>query len=135
MIATPNQGEYRRWFGGSEETTNTEVADRARQRGIYLLVKGRIDYLSDGRRVVANDHHHPAMTVGGMGDVLDGLLGGLLCQGLPPWEAGRLSLYWLGEAGRHTERRLGFGLLASDVIEELPRAATDARNATGRDQA
>ena len=126
VFATPNLGEYRRWFEGSAEPTAAEVADRARSRGLHLLVKGSTDWLSDGPRTVRNRHHHPAMTVGGMGDVLDGVLGGLLAQGIEPWVAGRLAIYWVGEAGGRAQRRRGFGLLASDVIEEIPAAAVEA---------
>ncbi len=61
-----------------------------------------------------------------MGDVLDGVLGGLLAQGIEPWVAGRLAIYWVGEAGGRAQRRRGFGLLASDVIEEIPAAAVEA---------
>ncbi|EQD53290.1 sugar kinase, partial [mine drainage metagenome] len=126
VLATPNLGEYRRWFQGTAEPTADEVSDRARLRGLTLLVKGATDWLSDGPRTVRNDHHHRAMTVGGMGDVLDGVLGGLLSQGIEPWVAGRLALYWVGEAGARAERHKGFGLLASDVIEEIPRSAIEA---------
>ncbi len=135
VFATPNLGEYRRWFGGSREPTAPEVADLARARGLHLLVKGPTDWLSDGLRTVRNDHHHRAMTVGGMGDVLDGVLGGLLAQGTEPWVAGRLAPYWTGEAGERAARLRGFGLLASDVIEEIPRSAVEALGGSVGDQA
>ncbi|MHB1434747.1 MAG: NAD(P)H-hydrate dehydratase [Thermoplasmata archaeon] len=135
VFATPNLGEYRRWLQGSAEPTDGEVADRARMRGLHLLLKGSTDWLSDGPRTVRNDHHHRAMTVGGMGDVLDGVLGGLLAQGIEPWVAGRLAMYWVGEAGRRAARLRGFGLLASDVIEEIPRSAVEALGGAPDDQA
>jgi len=135
VFATPNLGEYRRWFEGTREPTAEEVAARARARGLYLLVKGSTDWLSDGPRTVRNEHHSSAMTVGGMGDVLDGVLGGLLAQGIEPWVAGRLALYWVGEAGERVHRVRGWGLMASDVIEAIPLAAVEALAGKGPAQA
>jgi ADP-dependent NAD(P)H-hydrate dehydratase / NAD(P)H-hydrate epimerase len=126
LIATPNAGEFERVFQG---TSTGLVSDReenvrriAAERRITLLVKGEPDLGSDGESFFENLHHHPAMTVGGVGDVLGGVVGSLLAQGLKPLHAARLATYWTGEAGQRAASRKGFGLLATDVIEELPSA-------------
>jgi len=126
LIATPNAGEFERVFGGSASATLEErsaVAERAAgARHLTLVVKGNPDIVSDGESTVANPHHHVAMTVGGVGDVLGGVLGSLLSQGVRPLHAARLATYWTGEAGLRAAAHRGFGLLATDVIEELPAA-------------
>ncbi len=125
-VATPNAGEFERVFGG---TVSAPLADRAEEvrriaaeRRLTLIVKGETDLVSDGEASFENAHHHPAMTVGGVGDVLGGVVGSLLAQGLRPLHAARLGTYWTGEAGQRAASRRGFGLIATDVIEELPMA-------------
>ena len=126
LFATPNSGEYSRVFGGTPSAPLAarlaEVERIASERRLFLLVKGEPDLGSDGEMVFENVHHHPAMTVGGVGDVLAGVLGSLSAQGLRPLVAARLATYWVGEAGLRAAARKSFGLLATDVIEELPSA-------------
>jgi NAD(P)H-hydrate epimerase len=88
-------------------------------------VKGAPDVISDGTRTTLNTHHHPAMTVGGVGDVLAGVTGALLGQGVPAPFAARLAAYWVGDAGQRAAGERGFGLVATDVVEALPEALVD----------
>ena len=125
VVATPNAGEFARVFGGradAGEGRGEEVRRLAAERQVVLLVKGEPDLGSDGESLFENAHHHPAMTVGGVGDVLAGVVGSLLAQGVRPLHAARLGSYWTGEAGLRATSRRGFGLIATDVIEELPAA-------------
>jgi len=62
------------------------------------------------------------MTVGGVGDVLGGVVASLLAQGLRPMHATRLGTYWTGDAGQRAASLRSFGLLATDVVEQLPAA-------------
>lgn len=126
IVATPNSGEFERVFGGvasgPPERKSADVARIAAERHLVLLVKGSTDLGSDGETTFENAHHHPAMTVGGVGDVLAGVLASLLAQGLSPLHAARLATFWTGDAGQRAAVRRSFGLLATDVIEELPAA-------------
>jgi NAD(P)H-hydrate epimerase len=126
IVATPNSGEFERVFhgppGGSLEERCAHAERVAQERGVTLLVKGSPDILTDGERTVGNSHHHLAMTVGGVGDVLGGVLGSLLAQGVRPLHAARLATYWTGEAGLRAAAHRGYGILATDVVEELPAA-------------
>ena len=124
LIATPNAGEFDRYFGGA---AGRDAAQRgaaawkvASERHLTLLAKGDPDLLTDGESSFENHHHHPAMTVGGVGDVLGGVLLSLLAQGVYPLHAARLATWWVGEAGSRGAARKSFGLVATDVIEELP---------------
>lgn len=124
-VATPNAGEFARLFAGGlpdRRDRGDAVRALARERRLFLLVKGDPDLLSDGETLVENHHHHPAMTVSGAGDVLAGVVASLLGQGLPPLAAARLGAYWTGEAGVLAAAHRSFGLTATDLIEELPAA-------------
>jgi len=126
VAATPNAGEYARLFdrqgGPPGSARGASVAEAARERHLLLVAKGQPDLVSDGRSVAENHHHHPAMTVGGVGDVLAGVLASVLGMGIEPYAAGRLATYWVGEAGVLAAARRSYGLVATDVIDELPTA-------------
>lgn len=126
IVATPNRGEWERILEGPAGPRGAEMADRVRSRAeelrVTLLVKGPSDVISDGRVVFENRHHDPAMTVAGAGDVLSGIIGGLLAQGVSAVGAARLGAYWAGEAGTRVAERRSFGLLATDLVEALPEA-------------
>ncbi len=124
LVATPNAGEFSRHFGpeGPAADRGAAVTRAAARRKLLLVAKGAPDLISDGESLAENHHHHPAMTVGGVGDVLAGVLATLLGSGVEPFAAGRLATYWVGEAGVLAASRKGNGLLATDVIEELPTA-------------
>ncbi len=124
-IATPNAGELDRLLGAPPPDSAARAAGvprLARERGLVVVAKGDPDVISDGETVVENHHHHPAMTVAGVGDVLAGTITALLGQGLTPLAASRLGTYWVGEAGILGAARKSFGLVATDVIDELPPA-------------
>jgi NAD(P)H-hydrate epimerase len=124
LVATPNAGEFARLFaappGASGEALRAAVVRAAATGRIVLVAKGHPDVVSDGESVVENHHHHPAMTVGGVGDVLAGVVASLLGSGVEAFATGRLAAYWVGEAGIVAASRRSFGLTATDVIEELP---------------
>src|SRR5690606_36058110 len=76
-----------------------------------------------GEKSVRNPTGNPGMSTGGTGDVLAGILGGLLAQGMPPFPAAQLGVYLHGVAGdlaaaQATPR----GMVASDIIAMMPAA-------------
>ena len=63
------------------------------------------------------------MATAGMGDILTGMITGLLAQGLTPWQAAKAGVYLHGLAGDLTAQKLGeVGLLAHDLLEFIPYA-------------
>lgn len=131
LVLTPNQGELLRILG---ERSPRPTADRTAafrgllgSRGFTLLAKGDPDCITDGHRTASNRHHDPAGMVSGAGDVLDGVLATLLGGGVAPFPAARLAAYWVGDAGLRLARRLGYGLIASDLIGELPSARLEGK--------
>ena len=130
-ILTPHPGEIARLLGTDTATVQGQrldiARDFARRYNIYVVLKGAytVIYAPDGRRWV-NPTGNPAMATAGTGDVLAGVIGALLCQGLEPLQAAQCGVYLHGLAGDRVRDRLGYhGLIASDVLEELPYAIQD----------
>src|ERR671926_1512491 len=127
-IITPHIGEYKRIFSGddignmiAEKERISNVHRLAKKYGITILLKGSIDIISDGENVALNKLHNCAMTVGGTGDVLSGLTAGFLTK-VKPFDASILGVYFNGLAGNLVYRRLGLHMVATDLIELLPKA-------------
>jgi ADP-dependent NAD(P)H-hydrate dehydratase len=124
-IITPHAGEYKRIFeediGVTEKEQISNVQRHAKEYGITIILKGRVDIVSDGERVAINKAHNCAMTVGGTGDVLSGVVAGLLAK-LKYFDASILGVYFNGVAGNLAYKRVGLHMLATDLIEDLPNA-------------
>jgi ADP-dependent NAD(P)H-hydrate dehydratase / NAD(P)H-hydrate epimerase len=126
VILTPHPGEMARLLN----LTNAEVqAHRleharafARQHGCFLVLKGANTVVAapDGRAWI-NSTGNPGMASGGMGDVLTGIISGLLAQGHTPEDACCLGVFLHGYTGDMAAEEKGeAGILARDVIERLP---------------
>lgn len=85
-----------------------------------VAVKGRIDKLYTNESVYENEAGCAAMTVGGTGDMLTGVIAALSAQGLDIVDASRLGLYTNGRAGEMAAEEYGDGALPTDMIEYLP---------------
>ena len=107
------------------EASRLELArDFARRYRAVVLLKGARTVVAapDGRYRI-NASGNPGLASGGMGDVLTGLIGGLLAQGLDPFDAASLGAYLHGAAADSIAQRLGdAGMLAGDLVKELPSA-------------
>jgi len=123
LLCTPHRGELREMGGPSAEDPvelADAVADFATEVGATLLVKGPQDVVSDGETTRRNRTGNPGMTVGGTGDVLAGVAGALAC-GHPLPRAGAIAAYANGTAGDRVVDDQGYGLLPTDLVDELPR--------------
>ncbi len=125
LIITPHLAELSRLLNidRSEIRKNREHFTRhaGRDMEAVCVLKGRDTLISDGQQTSLNPTGHPAMASGGMGDVLSGVIGGLLAQGLDRWSAACAGAYLHGLAGqicRISDR----GLLAREVAHTLPQA-------------
>jgi hydroxyethylthiazole kinase-like uncharacterized protein yjeF len=123
-IVTPHVGEFKKLTGISLsqdlDSRITTVKTWAEKLGITIFLKGYIDILSNGSTVKQNKIHNEAMTVGGTGDVLAGILGTLLAKGVEPFNAARAAAFLNGEAGNEVFKKKSYGLLATDIIDEIP---------------
>ena len=127
-VLTPHPGEMARlvrWSTAEVQANRRQVASAAaREWGAVVVLKGARTLVAapDGR-LSEDPHEVPALATGGTGDVLSGLVAGLLAQGSDPFEAAVTGVYVHGEAGRRLQARLGpAGLLASELLPELPLA-------------
>ena len=128
-ILTPHPGEMARLDSGA--TSQSVNADRlgtarrfARERGVFLVLKGARTVVArpDGLLMICPTGNS-GMATAGAGDVLTGMLVGLLAQGVPSWEAACAATYVHGAAGDLAARRLGSaGMIASDIVEQIPYA-------------
>ena len=120
-IYTPHAGEFSRLFGAAPEDLaerGRAVCEAAKASGGVVVLKGETDVISDGRRVRFNKSGCSAMTVGGTGDVLAGVCGGLLCR-MPAFDAACAAVYAEGLAGEKAASVVGDGLLASDLLQRI----------------
>lgn len=128
LVCTPHQGELREMGGPAEPDWReraTAVQRFATELGHTLLVKGAYDVISDGETTRVNRTGNPGMTVGGTGDVLAGVTGALLCR-LDPVDAAAAAAFANGTAGDRVAAEYGGGLLASDLLPELPGTLQEA---------
>ncbi len=115
-ILTPHENEIKRFNGVDGEEMADKLADRY---GITVLLKGKVDYITSGERRKWNDFGTPAMTVGGTGDTLAGVVAGLLAKGLTPFDAARLGSYLLCRAGELAFEDVGWGLMPEDISDSI----------------
>ena len=96
-----------------------------------VVLKGHQSLVADpDGRVAINSTGNPGMATGGTGDVLTGAVGAFLARGLAAWDAARLAVFLHGEAGDRAARRRGEdGMIASDLVDELPAAVAGLRRA------
>lgn len=120
LVLTPHPGEAARLL---EIDRDTIVADRiysvrtlAERTGQIVVLKGKDTLVADGTRVFRNGTGNSGLATGGTGDVLAGLIGALLAQGMDPFDAACLAVHLHGKAGDLVASRLSpAGLCAEDL--------------------
>jgi len=125
-VLTPHPGELARLMGKTADAINADRESAARKAakewGAIVVLKGAHTVVAhpDGR-TSEDPHEVPALASGGTGDVLSGIIGGLIAQGAEPYAAAVTGVYVHAAAGRRISERLGdSGLLASDLLLEIP---------------
>ena len=119
VVLTPHHNEFRR-LGGT--CCPNELAEKL---GAVVLLKGATDEISDGRRTRLNRTGTPAMTGAGTGDVLAGATAALLSKDMTPFDSACLAAYICGKAGEYAFEDKSYGLIATDVIDEIPHVLRD----------
>jgi len=123
-VLTPHAGEFKRVFGedvpGGLEERAELVRECAKRNSVTILLKGRRDVISNGVEVAVNETGSPAMTTGGTGDILSGIVATLLAWGGEPFEAAAAAAWINGKAGEAVAERLGLHVIATDLINAIP---------------
>ncbi|MBI2876514.1 MAG: NAD(P)H-hydrate dehydratase, partial [Candidatus Tectomicrobia bacterium] len=128
LILTPHPGEMSRLNGipiAAIQQDRIEVAQRfAREHGVILVLKGARTVIANPEgRVYLNPTGNPGMATGGTGDILAGMIGGLVAQGWGLLEGVLAAVYLHGLAGDLAVQRTGeICLVATDLLDSLPAA-------------
>ncbi|MBL7977176.1 MAG: NAD(P)H-hydrate dehydratase [Bacteroidetes Order II. Incertae sedis bacterium] len=134
-VLTPHWGEFKKLVGDpqlDEAARFSLVRKYAQEWNCVILLKGFPGLVAspDGR-VSINPTGNPAAASAGTGDVLAGCVAGLLAQGLPPFEAAVCGYFLAGKASdRYIKRNAMAGMIASDLLEELPRVLYEIQTST-----
>jgi NAD(P)H-hydrate epimerase len=127
-VLTPHPGEMSRLLGVPtgeiQEDRFAAIKLAASRLNHTVLLKGANTLSrSPMRPTMVNTTGNAGMAAGGTGDVLSGVIGTLLAQGVPPKIACACGIYWHGAAGDHCQRTIGdVGYTASEVADSLPAA-------------
>lgn len=125
-VLTPHAGEFRQLTGkavpGPDDIEGRVklVQQAAGDLGATLLLKGPTDVIADAERAKRNETGTPAMSHGGTGDVLTGIVAALQAKGLSAFDAARVGAFVSGKAGEAATRQESYGMLATDVVDAVP---------------
>jgi NAD(P)H-hydrate epimerase len=126
VVVTPHPGEMARLVGESSSWIQQHRAEIARSFAkdwnVVTVLKGARSLIADqSGRLCINPTGNPGMASGGMGDVLTGMIGGLLAQQVDPFDAARLATFLHGAAGDMASTEVGpIGYLASELMNRIP---------------
>jgi NAD(P)H-hydrate epimerase len=131
IILTPHPGEMARLADSSVGAVQRDRIGCARNFAVgfkvHVILKGAhtVIALPDGR-IFINPTGNAGMASGGMGDVLTGVIAGLIAQGLSAADASRAGVYLHGAAADRTAQEMGpWGYLAGEVMDAIPRTIRD----------
>jgi hydroxyethylthiazole kinase-like uncharacterized protein yjeF len=139
-VLTPHPGEMKRLaklFGRSEvpsdEPGRIDIATLAASIfGQTIVLKGHRTVVTDGKRVYVNRTGDSTLSKAGTGDVLSGIIGSLLGQGMQLFDAACAGVHIHGRAGELAGKKLGMrGALAREIIDEIPQAVGEYEREVG----
>jgi len=124
VVVTPHAGEFKKMFGEvppeSKKARIIMVEKFAKEHSVTILLKGPTDIISNGARTYLNPTNTSGMTVGGTGDILSGIIAGMLARNRDALESAVISAYFNGLAGKMIQKKLGHHMTATDLLDVLP---------------
>ncbi|MDD3378452.1 MAG: NAD(P)H-hydrate dehydratase [Candidatus Methanomethylophilaceae archaeon] len=125
IIVTPHSREFIRLGGTIGKDLVLHVTKKASDMNATILLKGAEDIISNGTHYRVNKRGTPAMTSAGTGDVLSGIVAGLLSKGMNTFDAACLGAYISGRAGEMAFEKRSYGLIATDVIDKISKVIAE----------
>lgn len=126
VILTPHAAEFKAIFNLDVPEALKDklkvISEVSKKSGCIILLKGMLDIISAGEKTRINKTGNPGMTVGGTGDCLAGVVGGLIAQGLDNFEASCLATFINGRAGDLAMKKFGYNFTATDLLNLIPKA-------------
>jgi len=123
-VVTPHVGEFTRLFGESppiEMKKRISLVERhAKKNSVTILLKGPTDIISDGKTTYLNPKKIPSMTVGGTGDVLSGLVAGILSKNRNSLQSASAAAYINSLAGKLVQKKYGLHITSTDLLDAIP---------------
>lgn len=124
VVLTPHHGEFVKMIGAQPDDLFAAAQHFVEERGVTLVLKGAPTWIfRKGKSPLIATHGDPGMATAGSGDVLTGVIAGLLAQGVSGEESAALGTYLHGIAGEKAARALSsHSVMASDILDFLPEA-------------
>ncbi|MDE1818989.1 MAG: NAD(P)H-hydrate dehydratase [Thaumarchaeota archaeon] len=124
VIVTPHTGEFQRLFGELPPTAIKQrtviVEKHAKENGVTILLKGPTDIVSNGEQTYLNPKNIAAMTVGGTGDVLSGIVAAMFAKNKDPVQTASAAVFVNGKAGYLAQKKHGLHIVATDLLDFIP---------------
>ena len=130
VVLTPHVGEFSRLTGLSKEEITDDPVGCAKafaaEYGVTVLLKSAVSVITDGSKTVVNVTGDAGMAKGGSGDVLTGLIAGLLLRDEEPFLSVSVGAYLFGKTGERAAKKLNsWTVTATDLIAALPETVND----------
>ena len=133
VVLTPHCGEFARLTSEIAASPTAPAEAFAKRYAVTLLLKGAVTTVTDGTDTLLVDRGCPGMATAGSGDVLSGVLAGLLGYLPPDVRTVALGAYLCGLAGEFAARDKGeISMLASDTVAHLPEAVLAVQGSAGQ---
>jgi hydroxyethylthiazole kinase-like uncharacterized protein yjeF len=137
LVMTPHHGELARLLNCDRDKVDAAPLRFARTAAdtygaVVVLKDSRTFIVEPGGRALSFEANVPGLGTAGSGDVLAGILGGLLARGLANFEAAAWAVWLHAEAGREASKRIGvIGFLARELLPSLPRLVESSSTVDG----
>lgn len=124
VVITAHQGEFNKLIDKSiksEEERKKVIKEYAKKHNFTVILKGEVDYITDGNQVFLNKSGNSAMTKGGTGDMLSGIIATHLAMNYKLLDAAIIGTYTMGKVGEIVYDKFGFQFLSFDFLDELAK--------------